>query len=219
MFYCTFDFDKYLNDLTKGNVILNDLVQSKLVNLSMLRGCTFTDSKKCLDLINYLQAKYGYKQFDVFYNRPLALVQLNISFKLAVEFLKHPEKIFGKGTQPPYAFEFDCFLRELVELVIEQTSSFVKKIKQEQLELQVKAEQEQLELERKKEQEQLELKRKAEQERLELQRKAEQEQLELERKKEQEQLKKQKEENEKKEKQNRIDTIVSYYFNRNLKIT
>ena len=195
MFYCTFNFDKYLNDLTKGNVILNDLAQSKLVNLSIL-CCRFPDSKKCMDLINYLQYKYGYTQFDVFYNRPLALVQLNISFKLAVEFLKHPEKIFGKGVPHPYVFEFDCFLRELEELTKEQTSSFVKKIKQEQLELQRKAEQEQLELQRKKEQEQ----------------------LELERKKEQEQIKKQKEDNEKKEKQNRIDTIVSYYI-RNQKIT
>ena len=75
-----------------------------------------------------------------------------------------------------------------------------------------KKEQEQLQLAWEKDKEQVELKRKKEQEQLELERKKEQEQLKL----QQKQLKKEKEDNEKKLKQSKIDTIVSYFFNRNL---
>jgi len=215
--YPTLDFDRYLLDLTKGDNILYDRVRKKCIH-PMFDICFYfeddryySDSKiGCIDLFRYLMEKYG---TEMFHAEKKFDWYIKMSFNLAITILKNPNSIscFEK-TKPFFCEVYDRFLRELLEHIREKLESFVEVIKSEE-------EQKRLQLAWEKDKEQVELKRKKEQEQLKLQ----QEQLELEQKKEQEQLKlqqeqhkKEKEDNEKKLKQSKIDTIVSYFFNRNL---
>ena len=208
--YPTLDFDKYLLDLTEGDHILYDIVRKKCIDPMFDIRFYFPDDRyysdskiSCIDLFRYLREKYG---TEIFHAELKVDWYIDMSFNLAIKILENPKSIFcSEGTKQIFSVVYDRFLRELLELVREKLESFVEVIKSEE-------EQKRLQLAWEEDKKQVELKRKIEQEQLELEQKKEQEQLKL----QQEQLKKEKEDNEKKLKQSKIDTIVSYFFNRNL---
>ena len=201
--YPTLDFDKYLLDLTKGDNILYNTVRKELeykyINFIVSNSAP-KEGRICL--FTYLMNKYEPEHFCAKLDYEW---HISISFKLAIIFLKDPKQILGIEMEQLTSTVLTDMLYQLKDFLHGTLKRFVNDIKS-------KKEQEQLQLAWEKDKEQVELEREKKREQLELEQKKEQEQLKL----QQEQLKKEKEDNEKKLKQSKIDTIVSYFFNRNL---